>query len=293
MNLSQLEVLVAIATTGSLKEASYAVNLTQSAVSYSLSKLENELGIQLVERGRNGATVTDIGEKVVKYAQSALGDIERIRQVTIDARGIQSIKIRLGCVPHTPARLINGITQDLRYQYPQIEILPFEGTPNELISWLNKGLIDVAMMTDHDAVTNRVAIIDDDLKLVVSSDHSLANEHEVEIHNIVDELFIGPESEFKRINQMLIARDIKPFKMLHHVNTYPTIFSMIREQVGISVMPQSLINSQHNDLISINLNPKIVLHVELVSLANTPHISALMTYANRWARTHGFLTSVM
>jgi DNA-binding transcriptional LysR family regulator len=54
MNLAQLEVLVAILESGSLTEAAEVVGLKQSVVSYSLSKLEAELGVVLMERGRQG-----------------------------------------------------------------------------------------------------------------------------------------------------------------------------------------------------------------------------------------------
>ncbi len=54
MNLNQLEVLVAIVDTGNLTSAGDVVGLTQSAVSYSLSRLEAELGVTLLERGRQG-----------------------------------------------------------------------------------------------------------------------------------------------------------------------------------------------------------------------------------------------
>lgn len=69
MNLGQLEVLVAIVDTGSLTEAADTVGLTQSAVSHSLSRLEAELGVTLLERGRQGASLTRIGEDVVEHAR--------------------------------------------------------------------------------------------------------------------------------------------------------------------------------------------------------------------------------
>ncbi|MEO1165535.1 MAG: LysR family transcriptional regulator, partial [Chloroflexota bacterium] len=72
MNLGQLEVLVAIVDTGSLTEAADTVGLTQSAVSHSLSRLEAELGVTLLERGRQGASLTRIGEDVVEHARAIL-----------------------------------------------------------------------------------------------------------------------------------------------------------------------------------------------------------------------------
>ncbi|NDJ51551.1 MAG: LysR family transcriptional regulator [Chloroflexi bacterium] len=102
MNLSQLEVLDAIVRTGSLTEASYDVGLTQSAVSYSLSRLETELGVKLLERGRQGVSLTRIGEEVLQHARIVLKQMEIIRQRTAQERGLAVGKLRFGCVPSPP-----------------------------------------------------------------------------------------------------------------------------------------------------------------------------------------------
>jgi len=66
MNLGQLEVLVAIVNSGSLSESPEVVSLTQSAVSFSLSRLEAELGVTLLERGRQGVALGGISKERFK-----------------------------------------------------------------------------------------------------------------------------------------------------------------------------------------------------------------------------------
>jgi len=66
MNLSQLEVLVAIVDSGKLSEAAEVVSVTQSVVSYSLSPLEAALGVTLLKRGGQGVALTGISKERFK-----------------------------------------------------------------------------------------------------------------------------------------------------------------------------------------------------------------------------------
>lgn len=143
MNLSQFEVFVAIVDTGSMKEAAEIVGLTQSAISYSLSRLESELGVTLLERSRQGVTVTNIGKEVLQHARNILTQTEVIRQKTNRERGFSVGKIRFGTVPNIAPRLLTGILRDFQHKYPNIELVLFEGNPHELLEWLETDVIDV------------------------------------------------------------------------------------------------------------------------------------------------------
>ena len=83
MNISQLEVFVTIVETGSLTEAGEVIGLTQSAVSYSLAKLEAELGVTLLERSRHGIAVTQIGEDVLQYAICEIELTKKVKELKI------------------------------------------------------------------------------------------------------------------------------------------------------------------------------------------------------------------
>ena len=72
MNISQLQVLVTIGQCGSFSDAALQLDMSQSAVSRAIASLENELNVPLFVRGRMGAKLTTIGERVVTHAQQIL-----------------------------------------------------------------------------------------------------------------------------------------------------------------------------------------------------------------------------
>jgi DNA-binding transcriptional LysR family regulator len=72
IKLFQLRAFVAVADYGSFGEAAASLNLTQSAISHAIASLEEELGVMLLIRGRQGASLTDVGEQVIGEVQQVL-----------------------------------------------------------------------------------------------------------------------------------------------------------------------------------------------------------------------------
>ncbi len=72
MNLSHLKQFLTVVEFGSFSEAALEQNVSQAAISYAIAELEKELGARLFDRGRFGARVTEIGEKVALHAMVIL-----------------------------------------------------------------------------------------------------------------------------------------------------------------------------------------------------------------------------
>jgi DNA-binding transcriptional LysR family regulator len=289
MNLGQLEVLVAIADTGSLTEAGEQIGLTQSAVSYSLSKLEAELGVTLLERGRQGIILSRIGAEVVHYARSILAQIEVIHQKTAHERGLSIGKLRFGCVPTIPPRLLTGIIRDFKQHYPKIELVIFEGTPQELIDWLTSGVIDVGTVVESHSYALTAPLVNTEMKAILYTDHPLADAPYITLDQLITQSLIGPKTEYGILNHMRGIKNLFSTRLRHEVSTQNTIYAMIREKMGISVMPDVLIDTHIEDTVILPLYPPINLHIYLASNIASPANEAFLNLASHWAREHGFL----
>jgi len=68
IKLSQLRALVAIADCGNFSEAALKLDVTQSTISHAITILEEDLGITLVQRGRHGARLTPVGDRITAHA---------------------------------------------------------------------------------------------------------------------------------------------------------------------------------------------------------------------------------
>lgn len=288
MNLSQLQVLVAIVDTGSLTEAAEVVSLTQSAVSYSLSKLEAELGVTLLERGRSGITVTRIGEEVVQHARIVISQTEIIRQKTARERGISVGKIRFGSVARIPSRLLTGIIRNFQHQYPDIEIIFFEGTPNELTDWLEQGIIDVGTVIEPQRFTQAAPLMHDEIKAITSVNHELAKQDSVPIERFLHEPLVGPKAEFGLIHQFIKTPQFSHVQLRYEVTTQNTIFAMVRENMGVTLMPQMLVEDI-DGLKTLSFIPQLTISVYLAANTEQPATQAFLKSASQWSKAHGFL----
>lgn len=292
MNLGQLEVLVAIVDTGSLTEAADTVGLTQSAVSHSLSRLEAELGVTLLERGRQGASLTRIGEDVVEHARAILQQVSVIQQKTARERGMSIGKLRFGCIPNLPSRVLMGILRDFGHQYPDIEVVQFEGNPLELIQWLDDGVIDIGTTTTDKGYKQTIPLATITMCACVPKNHHLAQKTFVTNEDIANEVLIAPKAEYYAITQSKLLQTIKLPRLQFEVSTLRTIFKMVREGMGITLMPNILINGDEDGVVILPFEPDLRLSVYLVSHSASPAVRAFMERAHQWATEHHMINTL-
>lgn len=72
MNISQLQTLVAVVERGNFSDAALQLHISQSAVSRAIASLEEELGVTLLVRGRFGARLTPVGERLLRHVRKML-----------------------------------------------------------------------------------------------------------------------------------------------------------------------------------------------------------------------------
>lgn len=293
MNLSQFEVFVAIVDTGSMKEAAEIVGLTQSAISYSLSRLESELGVTLLERSRQGVTVTNIGKEVLQHARNILTQTEVIRQKTNRERGFSVGKIRFGTVPNIAPRLLTGILRDFQHKYPNIELVLFEGNPHELLEWLETDVIDVGtVLVASEHYRKTLPFANAELKMLVALGHPLADKKTVEPSMLLEYPLIGPKSQYRMFTSFMSGQDVAMPRLRYEVSSMSTILTMVRENMGISMMPDMLYDAKFDDIVLIPFEPRIRLDVSLATHTDSPATLAFMKNAHEWSKEHGFLSNI-
>lgn len=122
VKLSQLRALVAVATERNFSTAALHLELSQSTISHAIASLEAELGVQLVKRGRQGALLTPVGERVVAHAQKILQHLEQIAQEANRDRGLQGGVVRVAAFRSVATHILPGAIARLRGLYTQIQV---------------------------------------------------------------------------------------------------------------------------------------------------------------------------
>ncbi len=122
IKLSQLRVLVAVADWGNFSEAALRLQISQAAVSYAIATLEEELGISLLFRGRQGAKLTPAGQEIIKDARQILQLIESMTERAMSHRGVQGGRVRIAAYRSVAARFLPEFLAQFHRQYSQIRV---------------------------------------------------------------------------------------------------------------------------------------------------------------------------
>ena len=146
LDITTLRSFVAVADLGGVTEAAGFLNLTQSAVSMQLKRLEDVMGVEFLDRSGRGITPTPAGEQLLGYARRMISlNDEIVRRLSDEEyEGV----ISLG-VPHDivyPA--IPAVLKQLRTAYPRIQVNMVSSHTNELLPQFQKGEFDLILTTE-------------------------------------------------------------------------------------------------------------------------------------------------
>jgi DNA-binding transcriptional LysR family regulator len=122
MKLSQLRILVAVAEQENFSEAALRLEMSQSAVSHAIAALEDHLGVVLVARGRQGARLTPLGERIVGHAQEILRRVEEISREAELARGLEGGQVRIASFRSVATHILPTVITDFHQRFPAIAV---------------------------------------------------------------------------------------------------------------------------------------------------------------------------
>lgn len=146
LKLSQLQVLIAVAASGSFSEVALQLQLSQSAVSYAISSLEAQLGVVLVARGRYGAQLTPLGEEIVDRARQVMYLTEDIFTRANLAKGLDGGQVRISAFRSAATHILPEAIAQFCRRYPAIafNIAEYDDRP-EVEKTLRTGRADIGI----------------------------------------------------------------------------------------------------------------------------------------------------
>lgn len=145
--LSRLRALRAVGTTGSFSAAAECLLLTQPAVSTQIKQLEQETGVQLVERIGKRAKPTPEGEVLIASADRIFEELDTALEQLGQMQGETSGPLHIGAGATAATHLLPTLLADLERDHPKVRIRVTTGNTPELLSMLKSAGLDVAILT--------------------------------------------------------------------------------------------------------------------------------------------------
>src|SRR5580704_16934812 len=243
MELRHLRYFVAVADAGSLTVAAeQKLHTSQPSLSRQIRDLEQEIGVQLMNRDAHGIELTSAGKAFLEHARMSLLQAEAAKEAALRAAQPAKPTFALGFLSGAEIGLLPEVNRILRDEFPGIEIRLSSDYSPVLAKALMRRKLDAAFMRpeEHmgDLACRRVRT--DPLILVFPSDHRLASQAAVAPQEIANEAFILPSKTAPAVRHAVLAYfnragiDLKPE---HEVHNVVHAISMIASARAVMLLP--------------------------------------------------------
>ena len=148
MSIYLYTIFETVVAQSSFVKAADVLNLTPSAVSHAIAKLESDVGFQLFIRSKKGVKLTGEGETILPYIKALQRSNENLNQVISQVLSLESGIVRIGTFNSVTVNWLPHIIKSFRTEHKNIEITVYQGGYNEVLDWVNNNSVDLAFIAN-------------------------------------------------------------------------------------------------------------------------------------------------
>ena len=242
MNLRDLRYLVALADTRHFGKAAERCYVSQPTLSAQIRKLEEYLGVPLVERQPKRVTLTEPGEKIVERARRLLQEADAIVELAKTDRDPLSGSLKLALIPTVGPYLLPHVAARLKREVPRIKLMLYEYQTQPLLEKLRAGEIDagiLALPVDLDGL-EALPLYDEPFTLAVPAQHALAEKDKVRVDDLKGETLLLLEDGHCLRDQALevCGRVRVNEEQDYRATSLETLRQMVAAGHGVTLLPQ-------------------------------------------------------
>jgi LysR family transcriptional regulator, transcription activator of glutamate synthase operon len=245
MELAQLRYLVAVAEERHFTRAAAREHIAQPALSQQIKRLEDEVGVALVQRTTRRVTITEAGELLVARARRVLSELDAAHMEIEALKGLMAGHVTVGAL-HTMGPVdLSLVLAIFHRRHPAVELTVREQSSEELAEMLRVDELDLAFLS----VTERIEshglglhqLISEELVVILPPDHPLAGREQVRMAELSGEQFISFR-EGARLRELLGAAGryagFQPLVKLES-NESQRIRRLVTRGMGVAILPRS------------------------------------------------------
>ena len=271
MEIRQLEYFLMVSKVNSFTRAAERLYVSQPAVTNAVRALEDELGIQLFDRGQKQALLTIEGKIFCKHVEQLMTGISNTLEEINSLKNLSSGILRLGLTPlgGIPACVL--LIKNFIESYPNINVSIHEDNTENLQKLLIEDKLDVAIVfsgCENNSITY-IELAKQELVLCCNKQHRFRRYNVINIEELKNENFIFID------NNPIYTQKIKNFfnekNIIIKSGHVQTIKNLISTGCGIAILPEAICDTDDN-LITVALSPPIFLQ-PLVAYKTNRHQS--------------------
>lgn len=290
MEISKYHIFMEVVRHHSFSKAAEALGYTQSGVSHTLKRMEEELGLALFYRNRNGAYLTAAGEEILDCVSKIVQCQDNLQQTVENLHDLNQGSLQIGTYSSISRKWLPQIIREFRKDYPQIEIHFKEGGAQDILEWMQRREIDMGFFSEGvDDWYDWIPLAEDPLLAVLPPDYDSEGVKAFPIEQCNDRTFVISEK----------GTDIDIHRLLHEKHIHPdiqysakddyTIIAMVSCGLGISILPGMVLEHNDTNVQTMPLSPcavrRLGLAVPSLQMAS-PAARKFIEYAKDFIATH-------
>ncbi|HEX3604084.1 MAG TPA: LysR substrate-binding domain-containing protein [Steroidobacteraceae bacterium] len=249
MNLKDLKYLVALADTGHFGRAAERSFVSQPTLSAQLKKLEEYLGVKLVERQPKNMQLTEVGKQIVVRARRMLDESEEIIALARSNTDPFAGKLKMGLIPTIGPYLLPRVMPKIRKAVPQLGLMLYEYQTEALLKRLREGEIDLGIMAlpvPGDGLESR-SLYEEAFTVALPVHHPLAAKSSIKVSDLKGQTLLLLEDGHCLRDQALEVcsrvdvHEAQDFR----ATSLETLRQMVVAGLGMTLLPEMAVESPY------------------------------------------------
>lgn len=277
MTLIQLEYIVALDTYRSFVNAAEKCFVTQPTLSMQIQKLEELLNVKIFDRSTQPVVPTEIGVQIINQARLILQESQKIKEI-IDSQKQDLIgELKIGIIPTIAPYLLPELISGMLDKYPELKLLIWEYTTEDIIRHLKTGIIDCGILA--------TPLVDEQLKEIplyyetfvgyLSKSSKLYKKKSIDATDLAEEnIWLLNEGHCMRsqvLNICRLTKNNRIHSLTYHTGSVETLIRMVDINEGATLLPElalSDLSSKQLNKVRYFKSPEPVREISLVTHKN-------------------------
>lgn len=247
MELLQLQYFLAVARLEHVTEAARSLHVTQSSLSKTIQRLEEDLGVPLFDRTGRKLRLNEFGSRFLRRAERALFELEQGKQEISDLSNPEHGTLELAV---TTASTLPNILREFRKKRPDIQFHVQMLTMKEMGTLLHRGEVDYCLSSpplQGDDIECEIVFVDPIL-VAVPKGHRLADRSSVSLAELRDEWFVGVKRGYGTrdlVDNICKSAGFAP-KYVYEGDEPARLSALVEAEIGIAFIPSTARNTRED-----------------------------------------------
>ena len=253
-DVQALRVIRAIADEGSITAAAASLGYSQPALSQQMKRLEQRLGVPVIERVGRSVRLTEAGRVLARHAPAVTTALDAAAGELAELRGLRAGRVRLVAFPSASPTVVPRLLSDLAEHHPGITITYVEAEPPEAVDAVREDRADIALTFSypgdrddpHGSSARGLAVRavgSDDLLAVLPEGHPAAAGERVEVSELADENWIAGCPRCRGHLLELCGRAGFEPRIGFETDNFVAVEGLVAQGIGVATLPRMAVES--------------------------------------------------